>query len=199
MPYKDELKRIQHSREYYLKNRDKIMLASKIRKLEKHDEIKKTNKKRYISKRDILLTQMKEYRKSNKDKVNESIAKWVSVPENKEKVRTYKKQWYKEWLKNHKGEKNAQTAKRYARKLKGTTKDADLKKIEEYFILAEKLTKDTGIKYSVDHIKPLILGGLHHQDNLQVITLADNIKKGIKYPYEVANRFFPSDDYVMKT
>ena len=47
----------------------------------------------------------------------------------------------------------------------------------------------TGIKYHVDHIIPLaagvIAGGVHHQDNLQVITARDNQKKSTKTSPEI--------------
>ena len=45
----------------------------------------------------------------------------------------------------------------------------------------------------MDHIKPICKGGLHHQDNSQVITSEDNLKKGSKYPFEVELYFHPSD------
>jgi len=45
---------------------------------------------------------------------------------------------------------------------------------------ADRLTRETGIKHSVDHIIPLkhkLVSGLHVPNNLQVITLAENISK----------------------
>jgi len=64
-------------------------------------------------------------------------------------------------------------------------------KIEQFYLLAERLTKDTGIQYTVDHIKPLMKGGLHHEDNLQVITLEDNSRKRDRYPFAVKERHMP--------
>jgi len=43
------------------------------------------------------------------------------------------------------------------------------------------LTKETGILHEVDHIKPIAAGGLHCQTNLQVLTKAENMKKGSKW------------------
>lgn len=68
---------------------------------------------------------------------------------------------------------------------------ADTKKINAFYLLAEKLTEERGIKYCVDHILPLSRGGKHHQDNLQVITITDNSRKGTKYPFEVKEKHFP--------
>ena len=39
------------------------------------------------------------------------------------------------------------------------------------------LTKATGIAYEVDHIQPISEGGLHHPDNLQILTAQANRKK----------------------
>lgn len=68
---------------------------------------------------------------------------------------------------------------------------ADMKKISTFYLLAEKLTNDTGVKYCVDHIKPLSKGGKHHQNNLQVITVAENVIKSAKYPFSVREAHFP--------
>jgi len=59
--------------------------------------------------------------------------------------------------------------------------DADNKLIKVFYEEAQRLTEETGIIHNVDHIKPVSKGGLHHQDNLQVITKTENLKKGSKY------------------
>ena len=45
---------------------------------------------------------------------------------------------------------------------------------------AERLTEETGVIHHVDHIIPISKGGLHHQDNLQVLTKKENLIKGNK-------------------
>lgn len=42
---------------------------------------------------------------------------------------------------------------------------------------AVRLTDETGIEHHVDHILPMSHGGLHHPDNLQVVTQAYNLAK----------------------
>lgn len=42
---------------------------------------------------------------------------------------------------------------------------------------ARKLSADTGVPHQVDHIKPLLYGGLHEASNLQVLTAKDNTNK----------------------
>ena len=53
--------------------------------------------------------------------------------------------------------------------------------MEELYKERNLLNKEAGyIKYHVDHIKPLSKGGLHHQDNLQILTATENLRKGAK-------------------
>ncbi len=42
------------------------------------------------------------------------------------------------------------------------------------------MTSETGIPHEVDHIIPISKGGLHHQDNLQILTQQENRKKGVR-------------------
>ena len=42
---------------------------------------------------------------------------------------------------------------------------------------------DVTNKYHVDHIIPLSKGGLHHPDNLRVITATENLRKHTKLIY----------------
>ena len=87
------------------------------------------------------------------------------------------------WRMNNKDKRNAITAARYARKLGLTphlTKD-EKAKILTFYTAARALTKMVGKPYHVDHIKPLIKGGLHHPDNLQVLRGTDNQRKGSKW------------------
>jgi len=49
---------------------------------------------------------------------------------------------------------------------------------------ARELTKETGIRHTVDHIIPINgekVSGLHIETNLQILTASDNIKKGNKF------------------
>lgn len=53
----------------------------------------------------------------------------------------------------------------------------ELRKIQEIYQESQHLTSTTGIRYDVDHIIPLFEGGMHHPDNLQVITYEQHLKK----------------------
>ena len=58
---------------------------------------------------------------------------------------------------------------------------ADRKSISSIYKQARKLTRETGIEHHVDHIKPLAAGGVHHPDNLQILTAEENLKKGANW------------------
>jgi len=58
--------------------------------------------------------------------------------------------------------------------------------IKEIYELAQMRTSSTGIKWHVDHVIPLHgkrVCGLHIEDNLRVITAAQNLKKHNHYSY----------------
>lgn len=61
-----------------------------------------------------------------------------------------------------------------AKKLGLLPEDADIRKIQEVYL-------NTPDGHEVDHIKPISKGGLHHQDNLQYLTVVANRSKGNKY------------------
>ena len=120
--------------------------------------------------------------KSPGGKINK--AEWFKSPEGK----TSRAKTYTKYAKNNLGKCNAKSAKRHALKFHATppwlTK-AQLKQIETFYLEAQRLTKETGIIYSVDHIWPLKgkgFTGLHVPWNLNVITLAENMKKSNRRP-----------------
>jgi 5-methylcytosine-specific restriction endonuclease McrA len=56
--------------------------------------------------------------------------------------------------------------------------DANLDIIKSIYEECRRLSVETGIPHEVDHIIPIAKGGLHHQDNLQILTMSENRKKG---------------------
>jgi len=53
-------------------------------------------------------------------------------------------------------------------------------RIRMRYTSAYYLTKATGIDHHVDHIQPLARNGLHHPDNLQILTAEANRRKGTR-------------------
>lgn len=56
--------------------------------------------------------------------------------------------------------------------------NADLDIIKSIYEECRRISVETGVPHEVDHIIPIAKGGLHHQDNLQIITMTENRKKG---------------------
>lgn len=122
------------------------------------------------------------YREENTEKVKNKHIRYSE--ENPEKLKKAKNKYKK----NNIGKVNANTAKRRSQKLQATppwlTK-AQLLEIQQYYIDAVKLTKETGIPHHVDHIIPLqgeSVRGLHVPWNLQILTAKENISKGNRIP-----------------
>jgi hypothetical protein len=114
-----------------------------------------------------------------------------STEEGAAKLRDYVREWraanpskYDGYKKNYKGYTPKILAKnvtRELRKKRATPPWVKLKDILPFYERAAELTRQTGIKHSVDHIMPLKgknSSGLHVPWNLQVITLSDNCAKG---------------------
>jgi len=53
---------------------------------------------------------------------------------------------------------------------------------------AKELSDKTGIIHHVDHIIPLAEGGIHHPDNLQILTASENLEKHIKLMHTPKDR-----------
>ena len=118
-----------------------------------------------ISRKEYISKYGKTYRKNNKNIIIE-------------RGKTYRQ--------NNKDKVNAKEAKRKALKLNQSPVLTPVEKIliNRYYELSTKLNTTAGfIKYHVDHIIPLSKGGLHHPDNLQIITAKDNLCKSDKLNY----------------
>lgn len=99
---------------------------------------------------------------------------------NAEKIKTGKKAW----AAANRGLVNAYYAQRRARKKQATPAWADKWKIQQYYLLAVKLTKLYGESFVVDHIVPLCgknVSGLHVETNLQILTAKENLIKSNKF------------------
>ena len=142
--------------------------------------------------------------RNNPEKRKAIHSKYAKIwyQKNREKVILKSSIWHKNnkaksrqiisnWMKANPGKVAAKTAKRRATKLKATppwlTKN-QLKQMDLLYIEAHRMTLETGIKYSVDHIWPLQgvgFVGLHVPWNLRIMTLSENSRKHNRMPDKV--------------
>lgn len=134
-----------------------------------------------IAKREKLYKSTEEFRK----KKSEWDRKYRE--KNRDAIRLKKSHYYsdKQHLRRAEYQRNKEgyIARAYARlrKIKNfTPEDADKPLIKRLYKEASRLTIETGIKHEVDHIIPVSKGGLHHQDNLQILVWFENRRKGNK-------------------
>lgn len=127
------------------------------------------------------LSDDKEYRKDNKEKVYAAQLDWNK--RNPEKVQAMSKRNRQ----NNKAMRNANTVKRRVSKLNRTPAwltVIDYERIQKEYKLAEILRKVTNQQWHVDHIIPLqgkIVSGLHVPSNLRVVVAKENIAKSNKF------------------
>jgi len=118
-----------------------------------------------------------EWRKNNLDVVNAGQKRRAV------RYKTKRKEAQKIWRKENAAKLNAKNMLRYAAKKQATPVWSDIKKIERIYIFAKAKENLTGIKMHVDHIIPLqsnTVCGLHVENNLQLLSAVDNIRKGNK-------------------
>lgn len=86
----------------------------------------------------------------------------------------------KDWSQKNKHIEMERVRRRQATKRQATPKWADVRKMREIYRLAIQRSKETGTKWSVDHIVPLtspVVCGLHVEHNLQLLPFSDNVRK----------------------
>lgn len=123
------------------------------------------------------LQMSRDYYARNKDEQLALNRAWRAA--NPERMRAAEKAW-----KLANPEKvTAFAAKRRAAKLLRTPAwltAEDIRKIEDFYFQAKRLSEETGILYEVDHILPLqakLVSGLHVPSNLQVLPRSKNRSK----------------------
>jgi len=164
--------------------RDKNIEAERIRCAKWHRDNKDKRKQYKLKHRDKILRRRKELYILNRDKILAVQAEWRVNNKDKCYARSSK------YAKNNPGKRAAWQRLRNALELKAAppwlTKE-QLKRIEALYVEAARLTKETKIKYSVDHIYPLQgkgFVGLHVPWNLRVMVISKNIRKKNHFPAE---------------
>lgn len=131
------------------------------------------------------------YKKINKNKIKKMNANWYK--NNTEHSKEYNRNKYainpekvkktnNNWRINNPDKyaiyKATNSAKRRARKLNLTPNltNKEKQKIKDIYKESQELTKSTGIQHDVHHKVPLKDGGLHHPDNLEVLTKEEHLR-----------------------
>lgn len=85
------------------------------------------------------------------------------------------------WVKEHPDYSNHNAALRRARIRASQPANLTVeerKEIQRIYATARRLTQETGVVHHVDHVVPIVAGGLHHPSNLQILTREENLRKG---------------------
>ena len=115
----------------------------------------------------------RQWRKNNKDRSR------VWINSNKISSRKANKKWHSA----NKDKVLVLNAKRRSDKLNQTPVLTDLEK--QKISLYYKISAYLGDFWHVDHAIPLSKGGLHHPDNLQIISAEENLKKNASLDYKI--------------
>ena len=135
-------------------------------------------KERYPAVRDLRLESMRQWRERNPGRKQEIDRRWRAS--NLDRKR---KNW-REWKACNPHKSAQESSLRRARKRMATPGWANHAAIKHLFSMAAILSKQTGIKYQVDHIVPLtssLVCGLHCEANMQILSQVENLKKSNRY------------------
>jgi len=91
---------------------------------------------------------------------------------------------YKDRTPEQKGKWVAYVVARQKRIKKATPAWTDMDAIKQFYVEAQRLTKETGIPHEVDHIIPIkgkYVSGLHVPENLQILTEKENQTKNARF------------------
>jgi hypothetical protein len=136
---------------------------------------------------------VEEHKRQSRERHKLVGTKWYH--ENKEKASAQNKAWIKrhkeefrqyciQWRRNNLPKLCVNTTAYRAQKIQATPSWINEEAVDKIYEQATQMKKETGIKYSVDHIVPLtsdLVCGLHVENNLQIITLKENSSKNCRW------------------
>ena len=179
--------------EYFYKNsvqrnglspRCKVCLNRQNKKYrqENKEKIKKQKQKYTQENKDEIASYKREWNQENKDRLSKLKRQWKDDNkgklqdyykqyelDNKEHLQTYRKEYYE----NNKEQYFNRANKRRAQKLNQTPDYANHQ-------LINLIYKHCPKGYDIDHMTPLVKGGLHHESNLCYLPANVNRSKGSK-------------------
>ena len=129
-----------------------------------------------------LCKYQKEYSVKNKDKTKARGDAWYQ--NNKTRCLKRCKQYRLDKPEVNRAVAGKQRAKRTKRNVQWSDDELNQLVMSGYYEKAVLLSKSTGIDFQVDHVIPLqgkTVSGLHHYNNLQILTRSTNRLKSNKY------------------
>ena len=165
---------------HYAKHSVDILLRRRQRYAINNEKIREASRQYYWNHVEECRVRMKQWRINNQESYRECNRLWAI--NNPERRRNTIQRWKNENRQHMRISRRVHKAIRRGRELKllpQLTK-FDRTRLKVRYATARYLTQASGVIHEVDHIYPLAKGGLHHPDNLQILTRTENRKKWAK-------------------
>jgi hypothetical protein len=177
-------------RREYARNKYKTDPAYRQKRIQSAIEQERKNQIKYNERKRRRYQADKKFRETKLTKLNAAFKiKWHTDVE----WREAKKKKTEEWKRKNKSKVRHYEKLKKAKRLSRVVSWANKEAIQEIYRECFFLTQKTGIKHHVDHVYPLIsdfMCGLHVENNLQILTAAENCSKG--------NRIWPGQLHCQK-